>query len=161
MQCEDTACMVIQMSIRTYSEVITIPSFEDRYEYLRLDGRVGQETFGHDRYLNQILYTSQPWRRFRDKIIIRDNGCDLACEGYEVRSFRDRDGKIHRPKILIHHINPITVDDVINNRTNVFDPENVICVTHNTHQAIHYGDSNLLFGPPIERSQNDTCPWRH
>lgn len=161
MQCEDTAGMVIQMSIRTYSEVITIPSFEDRYEYLRLDGRVGQETFGHDRYLNQILYTSQPWRRFRDKIIIRDNGCDLACEGYEVRSFRDRDGKIHRPKILIHHINPITVDDVINNRTNVFDPENVICVTHNTHQAIHYGDSNLLFGPPIERSQNDTCPWRH
>ena len=160
MLCEGTADMVIQMSIRTYSEVITIPTFEERYEYLRLDGRVGHETFGHDRYLNQILYTSQPWRRFRDGIIIRDNGCDLACEGYEVRSFRDKDGKIYRPKILIHHINPITVDDVINNRPNVFDPENVICVTHNTHQAIHYGDKDLLFGPPIERSQNDTCPWR-
>lgn len=152
--------MVIRMSIRLYSEVITIPTFEDRYEYLRLDGKVGQETFGHDRYLNQILYTSPQWRHFRDEIIIRDNGCDLACEGYEVRSFRDRDGKLCRPKILIHHINPITVDDVINSNSCVFDPENVICVTHNTHLAIHYGDRDLLFGSPIERSQNDTCPWR-
>lgn len=159
MQCEDIADMVIRMSIRTYSEVITIPTFENRYEYLRLDGRVGRETFGHDRYLNQILYTSPQWRHFRDEIIIRDNACDLACEGYEIRSFRDRDGKIIRPKILIHHINPIIVDDVINNRPNVFDPENVICVTHNTHQAIHYGDSNLLISSPVERSQNDTCPW--
>ena len=136
-------------SIRTYSELITIPTFEERFEYLKLNGSVGLETFGHDRYLNQILYNSQEWRRFRPEIIVRDNGCDLACEGYEIFG-----------KILIHHINPITAKDILNRNPKVFDPENVITTVHNTHNAIHYGDENLLITAPIERSRNDTCPWR-
>ena len=136
-------------SIRTYSELITIPTFEERFEYLKLNGSVGLETFGHDRYLNQILYNSPEWRRFRPEIIVRDNGCDLACEGYEIFG-----------KILIHHINPITAQDILNRNQKVFDPENVITTVHNTHNAIHYGDENLLITAPIERSRNDTCPWR-
>ena len=136
-------------SIRTYSELITIPTFEERFEYLKLNGSVGLETFGHDRYLNQILYNSPEWRRFRPEIIVRDNGCDLACEGYEIFG-----------KILIHHINPITAKDILNRNQKVFDPENVITTVHNTHNAIHYGDENLLITAPIERSRNDTCPWR-
>ena len=135
--------------IRTYSELITIPTFEERFEYLKLNGSVGLETFGHDRYLNQILYNSLEWRRFRPEIIVRDNGCDLACEGYEIFG-----------KILIHHINPITAQDILNRNPKVFDPENVITTVHNTHNAIHYGDENLLITAPIERSRNDTCPWR-
>ena len=136
-------------SIRTYSELITIPTFEERFEYLKLNGSVGLETCGHDRYLNQILYNSPEWRRFRPEIIVRDNGCDLACEGYEIFG-----------KILIHHINPITAKDILNRNPKVFDPENVITTVHNTHNAIHYGDENLLITAPIERSRNDTCPWR-
>lgn len=136
-------------SIRTYSELITIPTFEERFEYLKLNGSVGLETFGRDRYLNQILYNSPEWRRFRPEIIVRDNGCDLACEGYEIFG-----------KILIHHINPITAQDILNRNPKVFDPENVITTVHNTHNAIHYGDENLLITAPIERSRNDTCPWR-
>lgn len=135
--------------IRTYSELITIPTFEERFEYLKLNGSVGLETFGHDRYLNQILYNSPEWRRFRPEIIVRDNGCDLACEGYEIFG-----------KILIHHINPITAKDILNRNPKVFDPENVITTVHNTHNAIHYGDENLLITAPIERSRNDTCPWK-
>ena len=135
--------------IRTYSELITIPTFEERFEYLKLNGSVGLETFGHDRYLNQILYNSPEWRRFRPEIIVRDNGCDLACEGYEIFG-----------KILIHHINPITAQDILNRNPKVFDPENVITTVHNTHNAIHYGDENLLITAPIERSRNETCPWR-
>ena len=135
--------------IRTYSELITIPTFEERFEYLKLNGSVGLETFGHDRYLNQILYNSPEWRRFRPEIIVRDNGCDLACEGYEIFG-----------KILIHHINPITAKDILNRNPKVFDPENVITTVHNTHNAIHYGDKNLLITEPIERSRNDTCPWK-
>ena len=136
-------------SIRTYSELITIPTFEERFKYLKLNGSVGLETFGHDRYLNQILYNSPEWRRFRPEIIVRDNGCDLACEGYEIFG-----------KILIHHINPITAQDILNRNSKVFDPENVITTVHNTHNAIHYGDKNLLITEPIERSRNDTCPWK-
>lgn len=135
--------------IKTYSELITIPTFEERFEYLKLNGSVGLETFGHDRYLNQILYNSQEWRRFRPKIIVRDNGCDLACDGYEIFG-----------KILIHHINPITAQDILNRNPKVFDPENVITTVHNTHNAIHYGNKNLLITEPIERSRNDTCPWK-
>ena len=141
--------ITMKNSIRTYSELITIPTFEERFEYLKLNGSVGLETFGHDRYLNQILYNSQEWRRFRPEIIVRDNGCDLACEGYEIFG-----------KILIHHINPITAQDILNRNPKVFDPENVITTVHNTHNAIHYGDENLLITAPIERSRNDTCPWR-
>ena len=135
--------------IRTYSELITIPTFKERFKYLRLEGSVGIETFGYDRYLNQMLYNSPEWKKCRQDIIIRDNGCDLACEGYEIHG-----------RILIHHINPITVDDILKRRPIVFDPENLIVTTHNTHNAIHYGDENLLMSEPIERSINDTCPWR-
>lgn len=137
------------MRIKTYSELITLPTFEERFEYLQLKGTVGQETFGFDRYLNQILYNSKEWKYLRNEIIVRDNGCDLALEGFEIHG-----------RILIHHINPITIDDVIKRREMVFDPENLICVTHNTHNAIHYGDKSLLITGPIERRANDTCPWK-
>lgn len=137
------------MRIKTYSELITLPTFEERFEYLQLKGIVGQETFGFDRYLNQILYNSKEWKHLRNEIIVRDNGCDLALEGFEIHG-----------RILIHHINPITIDDVIKRREMVFDPENLICVTHNTHNAIHYGDKSLLITGPIERRANDTCPWK-
>ena len=137
------------MMDRFYSELITIPTYEDRFHYLQLNGAVGKDTFGYDRYLNQILYNSKEWKRFRDEIIIRDNGCDLAFEGYDIHG-----------RILVHHINPITVDDVVNRNPIVFDPENMICVTHNTHNAIHYGDESLLITAPVERTKHDTCPWK-
>lgn len=138
------------MSIKTYSELITLPTYEERFNYLKLEGVVGEMTFGFDRYLNQKLYTSQEWKTVRNRVIVRDNGCDLACEGYEIYG-----------KILIHHINPITVEDVINRNPIIFDLENLISTTHNTHNAIHYGDENLLIKGPIERTKNDTIPWRH
>lgn len=138
------------MIIKTYSEMLIFPTLEERFRYLQLKGSVGKDTFGYDRYLNQILYHSEEWKSFRNGIIIRDNGCDLACEGYE----------IHK-RILVHHIDPITVEDVLNRSPKVFDPENVVCVSHTTHNAIHYGDENLLITAPVERSPNDTCPWRH
>ena len=138
------------MSIRTYSELITIPTFEERFEYLQLKGSVGKDTFGYDRYLNQVLYRSPEWKRLRNQIIIRDCGCDLACEGYDIHS-----------KVLIHHLNPITVEDVLARSRKVFDPDNLVCVSHNTHNAIHYGDVYLLVTGPIIRTKNDTCPWRH
>ena len=138
------------MSIRTYSELITIPTFEERFEYLQLKGSVGKDTFGYDRYLNQVLYRSHEWKRLRNKIIIRDDGCDLACDGYDVYG-----------KVLIHHLNPITVEDVLARSRKVFDPDNLVCVSHNTHNAIHYGDVDLLVTGPIIRTKNDTCPWRH
>lgn len=138
------------MSIRTYSELIKLKTFEERYRYLRLAGSVGEETFGWDRYFNQKFYSSQEWKRFRREIIIRDNGCDLGIEDREI------DGLI-----MIHHIEPITVEDVVQRRACLLDPENAICVSRNTHNAIHYGDENLLVLQPIERTRNDTCPWRH
>ena len=136
--------------IRTYSELITIPTFRERYEYLRLQGSVGEETFGFDRYLNQIFYRSQKWKSIRDHVIIRDNGCDLGVEGYDIHG-----------KILIHHLNPITIRDIELETDFLLNPEFLICTTHNTHNAIHYGDSNLLVAEPIVRTRNDTCPWRH
>lgn len=140
----------MRMNIKTYSELIAISSFEERFGYLRLKGSVGKDTFGYDRYLNQILYNSPEWKKLRNQIIIRDNGCDLACEGYEIYG-----------RILIHHLNPITVDDVLDRNRKVFDPNNLVCVTHNTHNAIHYGDASMLLTGPIVRTKNDTCPWRH
>lgn len=138
------------MRDKTYSELIRLPSFEERYEYLRLQGVVGEDTFGFDRYLNQILYSSDEWKRCRRKIIIRDGGLDLGCEGYEIGG-----------RILIHHLNPITLNDIINRNPAIFDPENLICTSHNTHNAIHYGDKNLLItATPVTRRKNDTCPWR-
>ena len=138
------------MSIRTYSELITIPTFEERFEYLQLKGSVGKDTFGYERYLNQVLYRSPEWKRLRNQIIIRDGGCDLACDGYDIYG-----------KVLIHHLNPITVEDVLARSRKVFDPDNLVCVSHNTHNAIHYGDVDLLVTGPIIRTKNDTCPWRH
>lgn len=138
------------MIIKTYSELSKLETFKERYQYLKLDGIVGEETFGFDRYLNQILYKSDEWKSCRNNIIIRDNGCDLGCEGFEVHG-----------RILIHHINPITVEDIVNRNPNVFDPENLILTSHNTHQAIHYGNEDLLIQGPIVRSKNDTCLWRH
>ena len=138
------------MSIRTYSELIKIPTFKDRFEYLRLDGKVGEETFGFDRYLNQIFYKSQEWKAARDFVIIRDQGCDLAMEGHEIFG-----------RILVHHMNPIRIEDIVNRSKYLLDPEYLICTIKNTHDAIHYGDGSLLITRPIERTKNDTCPWRH
>lgn len=138
------------MSIRTYSELILLPTFEERFNYLQLNGRVGDDTFGFDRYINQNFYKSADWKRIRDQIIIRDNGCDLALEGYEIYG-----------RILIHHMNPITVKDVELSTEYLMNPEYLICVTHNTHNAIHYGDEKLLMKGPVVRTKNDTCPWKH
>lgn len=141
--------MVTQMSIKTYSELSRLKTFEERYQYLRLNGSVGRETFGFDRYLNQVFYRSQKWKSIRNQVIIRDNGCDLGIEG------RDINGRI-----LIHHMNPISLDDIVNESDLLLDPEYLICTVHSTHNAIHYGDENLLILDPIVRSKNDTCPWK-
>ena len=138
------------MSIRTYSELILLPTFEERFKYLQLNGRVGDNTFGFDRYINQNFYRSAEWKRIRDLVIMRDNGCDLALEGYEIYG-----------RILIHHMNPITVKDVELSTEYLMNPEYLICVTHNTHNAIHYGDEKLINKGPIVRTKNDTCPWKH
>ena len=137
------------MITRTYSELITLPTFEERYRYLKLGGKIGVETFGYDRYLNQMLYNSPEWKTFRHNIIIRDNGCDLAMEGFEIYGM-----------ILVHHINPISVEDVLRRDPKIFDPENVVSTVLNTHNAIHYGDESLLMLSPKPRVANDTCPWR-
>ena len=142
---------VIRMSMKnkSYSELIRLPTYLERFRYLQINGAVGAETFGYDRYLNQILYRTGEWKRFRRDIILRDNGCDLACDDYEIFG-----------RILVHHINPITVDDVLNRDPKIFDPNNVITTTLDTHNAIHYGDERLLVMDPIIRTKNDTCPWR-
>lgn len=137
------------MSIRTYSQLIRLPTFEDRFEYLKLKGSVGKDTFGHDRYLNQVFYSSMEWRRLRDEIIIRDNGCDLGIEGRQIGG-----------KVYIHHLNPLGINDILTHSEYLVNPEYLICVSFETHNAIHYGDINLLPRDPIERKRNDTCPWR-
>ena len=137
-------------NIRTYSELITLPTFEDRYLYLKLDGKIGEETFGFDRYLNQIFYKSKEWLNLRDHIIVRDNGCDLGLDGY----------KIHG-RILIHHMNPITKEDIIQRSEFLLNPEYLISTVKTTHDAIHYGNENPLMEVPVVRTKNDTCPWRH
>lgn len=139
------------MSIRTYSELITLPTFEERYEYLRLGGKVGEETFGFDRYLNQLFYKSDEWLAIRDEVIIRDCGCDLAMPDREIP-----DGV----RILVHHMNPLRSDDILRRSKYLLDPEYLICTIKNTHDAIHYGDRSLLLLEPIERTPYDTCPWR-
>lgn len=135
--------------IRTYDELITFPTFEERYDYLRLSGGVGIDTFGADRYLNQMFYRSKEWKRIRDIVILRDNGCDLGVEGYDIYE-----------KALIHHMNPITVEDIKHTSQYLMDPRYLITVSFNTHQAIHYGDRSLLKTLPPERRPNDTCPWK-
>lgn len=135
--------------MRSYTELSKYSSFLDRFEYLRLDGTVGFETFGSNRFMNQAFYTSPEWRRARREVIIRDDGCDLGVEGYDIFS-----------KILIHHMNPIREEDLLNRNPDILNPEFLICVSHNTHNAIHYGDKNLLPAPLVERRPGDTCPWK-
>lgn len=149
--CRIMVVMVSQMSIRTYSEMIKLPTFEERFRYLRLGGKVGEETFGFDRYINQKFYKDPEWLDVRDYVISRDNGCDLGVPGREIP-----EGVI----VMVHHINPITVEDIIHRSDKLFDPENLITTIKNTHDAIHYGDESLLITAPIERTKNDTCPWR-
>lgn len=135
---------------RTYSELTTFDTFEERFEYLKLEGRVGRETFGYDRYLNQLLYKDKEWLRTRRDIIIRDNGCDLGIPGRQIHG-----------KVLVHHIDPITVEDILNRHPKVFDPDNLVCTSLLTHNAIHYSDDSILPKDPIERRPNDTCPWKN
>lgn len=136
--------------IRSYNELIQLKTFEDRYRYLKIGGQVGEETFGYDRYLNQLLYRSPEWRKFRRDIILRDQGLDLGIEGLEIFD-----------NIFVHHMNPITVADIKNRAECIFDPNNVICCSFDTHQAIHYGDESLLRPTTlVERKPFDTCPWK-
>lgn len=137
------------MNIRTYSELSQLATFEERYRYLRLGGRVGKETFGFDRWINQMFYKDPEWLKVRDIVIMRDNGCDLGIEGREIYS-----------RIIVHHMNPITKVDILDRSKFLLDPEYLISTVKNTHDAIHYGDESLLITLPIERSKNDTCPWR-
>lgn len=135
--------------IRTYTELSKIDSFEGRFQYLKLSGQVGSETFGFDRYLNQIFYVSGEWKRVRDFVIVRDNGLDLAFPDHQIFS-----------TIIVHHMNQVTLEDIVNRNPEILDPEFLICVSDVTHKAIHYGDENLLPSGLIERNKNDTCPWK-
>lgn len=136
---------------KNYTDLIKLATFEDRFKYLQLKGKIGDETFGFDRYLNQVFYRSQEWRRIRNQVILRDNGCDL---GIEDRPIPDT--------IYIHHMNPLLLKDIVDRTDILLNPEYLICVSHNTHNAIHYGDENLLMkSTVIERTPFDTAPWRH
>lgn len=135
--------------IRTYDELIRLSTFEERFKYLKLDGAIGDSTFGFDRYINQRFYKSQKWKTIRDEIIIRDNGCDLAMDGYAIFG-----------KIIVHHMNPIKVKDITEYTEYLTDPNYLICTSITTHNALHYGNENILQKVPIERTKNDTCPWR-
>lgn len=146
MQCRQSA----SKKIRTYSELVTFKTFEDRFEYLKLGGKVGNETFGFDRYLNQTFYKSKEWRQLRYQIIARDCGRDLAMDGYDMAG-----------RIYIHHMNPITVEDIINVSEYLLNPDFLVCVSFETHNAIHYGNKDNLIPRFIERKPNDTCPWKH
>lgn len=134
---------------KTYSDLVILPTFEERFLYLKLSGSVGFDTFGFDRYLNQMLYKSVDWRRLRNSIILRDEGCDLGIDDRPIFG-----------RVMIHHINPITKRDVLDRADCVFDPENLICVSHLTHNAIHYSDESILYTEPVIRRPNDTIPWR-
>lgn len=134
--------------MKTYSDLIKLSSFEDRFEMLKLYGTVGVETFGHSRYLNQIFYRSKEWKKVRDYVIMRDEGCDLACSDRPIRG-----------TIIVHHISPVTEQQVIDREESIMDPELLVCCSHITHNAIHYGDATLLFQDPVVRKPNDTRPW--
>lgn len=140
-----------QKSIKTYSELVKLNSFEERYKYLKLEGKVGEDTFGFDRYLNQIFYKTNEWKSVRDYVISRDNGCDLGMSDREIKF----------GKILVHHMNPITKEDILNRSDILLNPEYLITTTKNTHDAIHYGSDDLLYQDTVERYKNDTCPWKH
>lgn len=136
-------------NIRTYHDLIQIPSFLERYEYLKIGGIVGETTFGYERYLNQMLYSSRKWKDARNRVLIRDDGCDMGLADYPIGD-----------KIYVHHMNPIIPEMVEENDPVLFEPEFLICVSYQTHNAIHYGDKSLLPQEPIQREPNDTCPWR-
>lgn len=136
------------MKIKTFKEMSRLKTFEERFEYLKLNGSVGSETFGFDRYLNQQFYRSKEWKRIRDQVIIRDNGCDLGIPGREIHD-----------KIIIHHINPISVKDICDSDDFLMNPDYLVCVSHSTHNAIHYGDVNLLPKDPVTRKPGDTKLW--
>lgn len=140
-----------QKSIKTYSELVKLNTFEERYKYLKLEGKVGEDTFGFDRYLNQIFYKTDEWKSVRDYVISRDNGCDLGMSDREIKF----------GKILVHHMNPITKEDILNRSDILLNPEYLITTTKNTHDAIHYGSDDILYQDPVERYENDTCPWKH
>lgn len=136
--------------IKTYSELIRFKTLEERYRYLRIGGRIGEETFGFDRWMNQAFYKDPRWRDIRDEVITRDNGCDLGLEGYDIHG-----------KIFVHHMNPVTKDDILHNFDSLLNPEFLISTSKRTHDAIHYGNEDLLPQSPIVRTRNDTCPWKH
>lgn len=136
--------------MRTYSELIKLPTFEERFEYLKLDGKVGEDTFGFDRYFNQAMYHSPEWKEIRRMVLVRDEGCDLAIPDREIFG-----------KIIVHHMNPISLKDLEEHNSDIFDPEFLITTSKATHDAIHYGDASLLIeSEPVTRTINDTCPWR-
>ena len=141
--------MILMTKIRTYTELSKLTSFKERFEYLYLGGVVGEETFGFDRYMNQLFYKSDEWRRIRDQVIVRDGGCDLGIEDREIHG-----------RIIVHHMNPILLNDIINRSEYLLNPEFLISTIKSTHDAIHYGDGNLIEPIPFERTKNDTCPWR-
>lgn len=134
--------------IRRYSELCRLKTFEERFDYLKLQGIVGESTFGFDRYLNQHLYRSSEWKKIRNEVIVRDDGCDMGLADYPAN------------RIIVHHMNPLSVEDLENRSDLIFNPEFLICVSFNTHNAIHFGDETLLPKPPVERKPGDTCPWR-
>lgn len=142
--------MKMKNYIKSYSELKEIESFLDRFEYLKINGKVGEETFGSKRQLNQILYKTKEWKNVRDKVIIRDNACDLGSKDRPIFG-----------KVLVHHINPISIDDILERNPKVFDLNNLVCVSHNTHEAIHYSNSDILEKDLVERKPNDTCLWKH
>lgn len=135
--------------MKTYTELIALSTFKERFDYLKLNGKIGEETFGFDRYLNQQFYRSQEWKKIRNQIIIRDNACDIAHPDFPIAG-----------RIYIHHLNPITSEDIINHTRYLVDPEFLVCVSYDTHYSITYGDEGLLPSGPVERKPNDTCPWR-
>lgn len=136
-------------NIKTYSELIKLPTFKERYHYLKMNGMVGEETFGFDRWLNQAFYKSKEWLAIRDHVIFRDNGCDLGIPEREIHG-----------RVLIHHMNPITKRDILDRSEFLLNPEYLITTTKITHDAIHFSDESLLYEDPIERTINDTCPWK-
>ena len=145
------AVMVASMKTKSYEELSKIYDFEKRYEYLKRNGKVAEETFGHERYLNQDFYKRDPdWLQVRDEVIIRDDGCDLGVKGRTITGC-----------IFVHHINPITKEQIITKDRSLYDPNNLICCSKRTHDAIHYSSSDLLIKDPITRTKNDTCPWKH
>lgn len=148
--------------IRCYSDLSCLQTYDERFKYLKLNGSVGAETFGLERYLNQFFYSSSEWKSIRDQVIIRDNACDLGVPGYDIIGYTDPvTGRFHKPRIYIHHMNPITMEDIERRTRNLLDPEFLISVTFDTHNAIHYGNEVYLDSRKvIERRPNDTCPWK-